>query len=164
MTRSVPEWIGKTDDTPAPKRVRLRVYARDEGRCQCGACGYRLIRAGEAWQTDHYVAIINGGANRETNLRTLLVECHARKTGVDVAEKSMVARVRAKHLGLHKARRPIRSRGFQRSETMKEKTTKADALRAMRESGPARIGPYRVATPKSAPKKRSPAKKRGRRC
>ena len=32
LSRSVPEWIGKTDDTPAPPRVRLRVLERCEGK------------------------------------------------------------------------------------------------------------------------------------
>jgi 5-methylcytosine-specific restriction protein A len=102
MTREVPEWIGKTPDTPAPPRVRLRVFYRDNGTCQCG-CG-RLIHAGERWQTDHTLAIINGGENRETNLRTLLVKCHKTKTKADMAQKSKDYHVRAKHNGIKKPR------------------------------------------------------------
>lgn len=158
MARTVPEWVGKTDDAPVPPRVRLRVLNRDGGRCQCG-CG-REVR-GRPWQTDHKVALANSGENREGNLHTLLTVCHLRKTVADVAEKSAVARVAKKHAGIvTKSKRPIAGRGFQRSERMAEKTPKADALRAMREANPARVGAFKV---KPAPKKRPAAKRRGKR-
>lgn len=98
--RTVIEWIGATVDTPVPPRVRLRVFNRDDGRCQCG-CN-RKIRPGESWQTDHRPALINGGENRESKLITLLTEHHKKQTAVDVAEKSKIARIRARHLGIKK--------------------------------------------------------------
>jgi 5-methylcytosine-specific restriction enzyme A len=111
MTRTVEEWIGATPDTRVPPRVRLRVFYRDSGICQCG-CG-QLIRAGQRWQTDHTIALINGGENRERNLRTLLVKHHAAKTREDVAQKSKDYRVRAKHNGVELRRGPkIQSAGF----------------------------------------------------
>jgi 5-methylcytosine-specific restriction protein A len=106
MTRSVPEWIGATPNTPAPPRVRLRVWDRDNGRCQCG-CG-RAILAGESWQTDHRKAIVNGGENRENNLCTLLTEHHKIKTDADVAEKAKVYALRMAHLGFRTtSKRPM---------------------------------------------------------
>ena len=36
MTRSTEEWFGRTEDAAIPQRVRLRVWQRDDGRCQCG--------------------------------------------------------------------------------------------------------------------------------
>lgn len=103
--RSIPEWIGASDDTPIPPRVRLRVFDRDGGCCQCGCT--RKIAAGENWETDHTVAIINGGENRELNLRTLLDEHHATKTKDDVREKSEVYQKRTRHLGIkRKSRMP----------------------------------------------------------
>ena len=108
--RSVPEWIGKTPDTPIPPRVKLRVFETHGGVCHLSK---RKIRAGESWQADHVVAIINGGENRETNLAPALVDAHKEKTAADVAEKSKVARVRQKHLGAYpKSPFKIRSRGF----------------------------------------------------
>lgn len=98
--RSVPEWIGKTASTPVPPRVRIRVFIRDDGRCQCGCT--RRITVGEKWQTDHRIALTNDGENRERNLFTLLTEHHKTKTRADVAEKSKVARMRARHLGIKK--------------------------------------------------------------
>ena len=33
MPRALPEWIGKTDDSQAPPRVRVRCFERDKGVC-----------------------------------------------------------------------------------------------------------------------------------
>lgn len=97
MSRAVPEWIGKTDDTPVPPQVRLRVFEKDKGICQCG-CKIKIM--GALWETDHTQAIINGGQNRESNLRTLLAKHHKVKTAADVREKSIVRRKRMKFLGI----------------------------------------------------------------
>lgn len=104
MTRSVPEWIGATPDTPVPPRVRLRVFERHGGKC---AVCTRKIGPADKWQADHTVAVINGGPNAEGNLRLLCDWCHKGKTASDVAAKSKTARIRAKHLGLAKPSRPM---------------------------------------------------------
>lgn len=101
MTRSVPEWIGKSDDSPVPDRVRLRIFDRCGGCCHISG---RRIRAGEAWDLDHIVALVNGGLHREYNLAPALIDPHREKTKEDVAEKSRVARKRKSHLGLKKLR------------------------------------------------------------
>ncbi len=103
MPREVEEWIGKTDDSDPPPRVRVRVFDKYKGVCQCG-CGMR-IWAGDKWQCDHVVAIINGGQNRESNLVPLLIKHHVSKTKEDVAEKSEVYKKRKSHLGLKKKSR-----------------------------------------------------------
>lgn len=99
MARIVDEWIGKNDDTPIPPRVKLRVFERLGGRCHLSG---RKIMAGDAWDCDHVKALINGGENRESNLAPALRDKHREKTARDVAEKAKVARIRAKHLGIHK--------------------------------------------------------------
>ena len=110
MARSVPEWIGKTHDTPIPPRVRLRVFERDGGVCHLSG---RKIRAGEEWDCDHITALINGGEHRESNLAPALRDKHREKTAEDVAEKSKVYRMRAKHLGTWpKSKQKIQSQGF----------------------------------------------------
>lgn len=96
--RSVEEWIGKSSDTPVPPRVRVRVFERNDGVCQCGCT--RKIRPGDRWETDHVIAIINGGENRESNLQTLLGACHDIKTGKDVAQKSRTYDRKKMNLGI----------------------------------------------------------------
>ena len=95
MARAVDEWIGKTDDTPAPPRVRLRVFDAKGGRCH--RCS-RKIAAGDSWTLEHLKAIINGGANRESNLDVTCDWCLPVKNAEDVAEKSKVYQTRAKHI------------------------------------------------------------------
>lgn len=102
--RSVPEWVGKTDDEPVPRRVRARVFLRFDGICQ--ECGVK-IRA-KRWICDHRTALINGGSNRECNLGPIHEACDKTKTASDVAIKSKVARVRLRHLGI-KPDRTIRA-------------------------------------------------------
>jgi len=103
MSRSVEEWIGKTDDEQVPPRVRLRQFERDNGRCR--ECS-RKIGVGDKWICDHTIAIINGGQNRESNLRTICSWCDRNvKTPADVSEKSAVYQKRAKHIGA-KPKRP----------------------------------------------------------
>ncbi|MCD1619172.1 HNH endonuclease [Salipiger manganoxidans] len=107
MTRSVPLWVGRTDDTPAPARVRARIIARQDGICACG-CGVKLGMAGEGIDIDHTLALVLGGVNDEANLRALRRPCHGSKTKSDVAQKSIEARKRNKHLGIKaKTKNPL---------------------------------------------------------
>lgn len=96
MSRSVEEWIGKNDDSPVPPRVRARVFLRFGGICQ--ECGLKIIA--KRWICDHDKALINGGENREKNLRPIHEACDKRKTAKDVEEKSKNYRVLAKHIGI----------------------------------------------------------------
>lgn len=99
MARTVAEWIGRSDDTTAPPAVKARIVLAQAGICACG-CGQRLGAAGERIEFDHTKALILGGENRESNLRALRSPCHGTKTKQDVAQKSVEARKRGKHLGL----------------------------------------------------------------
>src|SRR6266571_875124 len=109
MSRAVNEWIGASDDQAIPTRVKLRIFERGGGRCaSCGLrCGGKLRPA-----YDHITAIVNGGRNQESNVQLLCVPCHAVKTKLDVAEKSITARKRAKHLGIKPNRKITRWRRF----------------------------------------------------
>lgn len=93
MARTVAEWIADTDDQRAPKRVRDRIMDRHPN---CYLCT-RPFNDGKKVALDHVVALINGGENRESNLRPVHVACHAKKTAADVAEKAAIARKRQKH-------------------------------------------------------------------
>lgn len=96
MARSLPEWIGKSDDEPVPARVRLRVWDAKGGRCH--RCS-RKIGVGEHWTLEHLKALINGGENRERNLDLTCDWCLPEKNAEDAHEKSRVYSLRSKHVG-----------------------------------------------------------------
>lgn len=103
MSRSLPEWIGRTDDSAVPPRVQLRV--KEQFGHNCAGCGVSLI--GRRWTCDHVKALINGGENRETNLQPLGDRCcNPKKNAADVAEKSRSYKVRARYAGVRKRRGP----------------------------------------------------------
>jgi 5-methylcytosine-specific restriction protein A len=99
--RTVEEWVGKTDDTPVPPRVRLRIFERYEGKCYLSG---RKIMPGDTWELEHIKALCNGGAHREFNMAPALAAPHKIKTKADRREKQKVDRVRKKHLGMKKPR------------------------------------------------------------
>lgn len=97
MPRALEEWVGKTDDQAPPPRVRVRVFERCGGRCH--RCT-RKVAAGERWTLEHLTALINGGANRESNLGVTCDWCLPAKNAEDVAEKSKTYQRKAAHLGV----------------------------------------------------------------
>lgn len=103
--RSVPEWRGKTPDSKVPPHVRMRVFLAYDGRCYLTG---RKIMPADHWELDHVTALINGGAHIESNLAPVLRDAHRIKTKADVREKSKIARIRKKHLGI-KPDRTIRA-------------------------------------------------------
>lgn len=109
MSRATEEWIATDDNQAIPARVKVRVFDRCDGRCV--VCTLQIV-GGLLPAYDHAQALINGGSHRESNLQLLCVPCHKVKTRADVAEKSVTARIRAKHLGLKKPRTITRWRKF----------------------------------------------------
>lgn len=111
--RSVPEWVGKTDDAAIPKRVKLRIFARCEGRC--GLTGAK-IQVGDAYDFDHIKELRDGGEHRELNLHPVLRAAHRIKTAEGKARQAKADRVRFKHItpkaDWPRASPPIKSRGF----------------------------------------------------
>lgn len=106
--RSIEEWIGATDDSRIPNRVRSRLLLRSGGRCE--RCISRIVVG--RWNADHRQAIINGGENRESNLQVLCLNCHTVKTKADVAEKSKINRIRLKHIGVKSKKKKMGYRRF----------------------------------------------------
>ena len=105
LPRTVTEWLGKTADSAIPKLVRLRVWDRYEGCCH--RCN-RSIPTGDAWIIEHLLALINGGENRESNLRLTCSWCKPQKDREDMAIRQTTRNVRTKHLGISKAKgRPM---------------------------------------------------------
>ncbi|MCJ8518970.1 5-methylcytosine-specific restriction endonuclease McrA [Pseudorhizobium tarimense] len=111
MARSVEEWIGKTDDTKVPPRVRLRIFERENGICHLTG---QKIQPGDEWDLEHKVALILGGQHRETNLFPALQEAHRRKTAMEMKVKSKIARVKKKHLGITKPKSSLSHTRFKR--------------------------------------------------
>ena len=95
--RSVDKWVGKTDDSMPPPRVRLRIFLAHDG--VCAESGVK-IQPGQAWDLDHRIPLALGGANDEDNLQPVLVEAHKEKTRRDVAAKAKADRIRKRHLGI----------------------------------------------------------------
>ena len=114
MARPVEESIGATDATRPPSRVRQRVFDREGGKCHL--CKQIIQAPGQKWDLDHVTAIINGGENREKNLKPAHRKCHKDKTAADVAEKAKVAAIRGKHIGAIRPKQTISSRGFDRKQ------------------------------------------------
>lgn len=111
MPRAVKEWIGKTPDAKVPPRVRLRIWERENGTCHLTG---RKILAGDEWDLDHKIALINGGEHRESNLFPALRDKHREKTKQDVAEKAKVAAIKKRDIGIRKEP-TLQSRGFAKS-------------------------------------------------
>jgi 5-methylcytosine-specific restriction protein A len=105
MSRTVKEWIGKTDDEPFPDRVRIRILRRFN--YHCAKCT-RVIVPGQVWTCDHVIALINGGENRESNGQPLCEFCNPQKNAEDVAIKSKTYDMARAAYGLKKAKaRPM---------------------------------------------------------
>lgn len=121
MARSLPEWIGKSDDHRAPGKVRDRIFQREGGKCHL--CGLEIN--GKKWDLDHVVALINGGENRESNLKPVHRKCHVDKTAQDVAAKAKAAAIRQKHTGAVTPKQSIKSPGFPASPKTPKTLTKA---------------------------------------
>jgi hypothetical protein len=101
MSRALEEWVGKTDDTAIPPRVKVRVFAKHHGHCPI--CTLKIVgKLTPAF--DHIAALINGGENRESNIQLLCSECHKTKTRSDVREKSQFYQKTAKRLNVRKKR------------------------------------------------------------
>lgn len=113
--RSLPEWIGATDDAAIPKRVKLRIFERCGGHC--GLSGLK-INVGDQYDFDHIKALWRGGEHRETNIHVVLTAHHREKSAAERGDQAKADRIRAKHLGLWpKSERPLQGRPFPKRRT-----------------------------------------------
>jgi len=108
VSRAVPLWIGTSDDAAIPKAVKLRVWAREGGRCSLTG---RKILAGDKFDFEHRVPLSMGGRHAEDNLCLALRDAHRVKTAAEAGPRAKADRVRLKHLGQWPASpTPLRSR------------------------------------------------------
>jgi 5-methylcytosine-specific restriction enzyme A len=123
MSRSVPEWVGKSDDSKIPDHVKLRIWEREGGICHLSG---RKIRPGEAYDWEHKIALSlwtgEGHGNRESNIAPALRMVHREKTKQDRKAKAKSDQVKKKHLGIRKPSR-MQSRGFNKAPPQKTAST-----------------------------------------
>ncbi|WP_049732825.1 HNH endonuclease [Rhizobium ecuadorense] len=119
--RSVDEWIGKTDDSMPPPRVRDRIFQRHDKRCYLCSNPIKDI---EGYDLDHVQALVNGGANTESNLRPVHRFCHVGKTAIDLKAKAKAAKVRMKHNGTIRPTGKLRGAPFPKSEKAERRVSK----------------------------------------
>lgn len=97
-----------------PKR-RLEALLRSEGRCD--RCKVKL---GSAFEVDHRISLFLGGADDASNTVALCVPCHRGvKTPADAAKHAKVKRLIAREDGTRRPRKPILSRGFDKTKSRK---------------------------------------------
>jgi 5-methylcytosine-specific restriction enzyme A len=117
MSRSVPEWVGKDDDSRPPRLVRARVFRKYKGRCYLTG---RSIGVKDEWDLEHvrplHLARDGENLNRESNLAPALKAAHAVKTAAEATGRSKADRIHAKHFGYWpETKAKLRGRGFQRT-------------------------------------------------
>lgn len=104
MPRTVPEWIGATDNTPPSAACKRRILDRQDNKC--ASTGMEFTPQDPPF-FDHKVPVWLGGENRESNLQAIRGEPHQRKTSAEATVRSKVNANRDRHLGLKKTRRPM---------------------------------------------------------
>ena len=107
--RSIPEWIGKTDDTAPPPRVKLRIF-ENHGGC-CNGCKRKLY-PGDLVEFDHIKPLWDGGENRESNIQPMCLGCHKPKTAAEARQRGKGRRLRMKQAGIKRRTQKIPYRRF----------------------------------------------------
>jgi 5-methylcytosine-specific restriction protein A len=101
MSRAVDEWIGATEDSQIPDRVKLRIWQREGGRCYLSG---RKIMPGDAYDFEHvkalWKALPGERLNCESNIRLALRDKHKVKSAADRAEKAKTDSMAKKHAGI----------------------------------------------------------------
>lgn len=102
--RTVPEWIGASDDATPTGAAKARILLQHGSRC--ASCGIKFF-GGDSVEFDHIKPLCLGGENRESNLQPLHRACHKVKTKQDVASHAKARRLHQKHLGIARKGKPI---------------------------------------------------------
>lgn len=94
MARSVPEWVGKSDDAMPPKSVFDRLYAKQGGKDAITGIPFS---PGDKICRDHVVPLIDGGENRESNLQLITEKQHRIKTAREAMDRAKTRSVQHGH-------------------------------------------------------------------
>ena len=119
------EWIGKNPDTPVPATVQLRILRTWNEKDFVTGVPFGPVKP----QFDHLWPLfkckgVNG--NRESNLRPVFPQVHAKKTAADNRSKAKADAVAKKHSGLKESKHPIPQRPKE-----PQPTSKLDQIRAL---------------------------------
>lgn len=93
------------------KARREAVIARQGGVCKRANCD------AEATDADHIIPLWCGGSNRDENLEGLCQPCHLQKTKAEAKARAKANRIVARDNGTRRVRKPIASRGFDKTQT-----------------------------------------------
>jgi 5-methylcytosine-specific restriction endonuclease McrA len=93
--RSVPEWIGRTDDSMPTDKCKLRILERQGWKC---AITGQDFRDGTKAEFDHIVPLWLGGENRESNLQAISKKAHQAKTSAEATVRAKVDANRLKRV------------------------------------------------------------------
>lgn len=112
MARSVPEWVGRSDDSMPGVHVHLRLYDKQNGLCACG-CGITMNLERDAIDCDHIVPLRDEGKNVESNLQLMLRDHHKGKTRAENIARGKERQHKAKAFTALRKPSSFPSRGFE---------------------------------------------------
>lgn len=95
MSRSVPEWVGRTDDSMPSDKCKTRILERQGWKCATSGVEFR---DGVKAEFDHITPLWLGGENREGNLQAITKEAHAAKTKTEATVRAKVHRNQIKRI------------------------------------------------------------------
>ena len=102
---------------PLTRREVIQLMLDQEGRCGCG-CGEKLQPMTEGVIDEHVIPLgIRENANELANRALYRKPCAAKKTPGDQSAIAKCKRIVARTEGTRRARKPIASRGFDKSQT-----------------------------------------------
>lgn len=112
MSRTVPEWRGRSDDSRVPRSVYDRLYEKQEGK---DAITGLPFRPGDKIIIDHIVPLKDAsGGNRETNLQLITDETHKPKTAAEAKARAKERRIHERDRGYVRPKSKWQSRGFEK--------------------------------------------------
>ena len=104
MPRSIPEWIGTTDDAMPPQNVKLRILKRDHYRCRI--CGQKICD-GDGTDFHHDPPLADGGENRESRIFPVHRKCHRMRTAQEALQRAEARGSKARAFGIKQSHNPL---------------------------------------------------------
>lgn len=97
--------LGTTPRRALSRRDRLAVWEAHKGVC-C-TCGVEIDGVREPWIVEHVRALELGGEDSRENMAPAHEACGIEKTRDDHARAAKAKRVKARHLGITRPKRPM---------------------------------------------------------